>query len=791
MPPTTRRGPLRPLSIAPMMAVTDRHYRALLRFITRRTLLYTEMVHTGAILRGDRERHLGFDDFEKPLALQLGGDDPAALAESARIAEERGYDEVDLNVGCPSARVQTGRFGVVLMRDPERVAEAVHAMRAVTSIPVTVKHRIGLDELDRYEDMKRFVDVVATSGCDRFIVHARKAWTKGLSPKENRTVPPLRYDDVHRLKRELPDLAIEINGGFRSLDQVEEQLQHVDGVMIGRAADDDPWMFAGADPRIFGEDAPCATPHEAVERWLPYVEARLAAGQPLHRMTRHALNLFAGRRGSRAWKRHLSEHAVKPGAGLDVVRDALARVPVAALAFVALLLGAAGTTGCTASTFDYTACTANAECRDAFGYGSVCTDGLCATATLDGACTLPDGLALPLPTGDTILLGTLFNRSTESHLARERSAALAVEQVNSEGGLAGVPFALASCSNEAGDDASDALALHLARDLGVPAIVGPSSSARTGSAYTAVEEHGTLVISPSATSPELTALDGLEHSDDDPGRLWRTAPPDTFQGPVIADALIGRGSTNVAAIHRADAYGQGLAEVVFEAFVGGGRNLELLPYDTGQGLVDQTVDAVSAGDVDEVLFISSSLDEVVTFLGAASVLTGYAGVDLMLTDTARNQDLLDEAADAIDDLGTIRGTSPALPTGPVYDAFQAAYTVAYGEDVTGRSYTAHAYDAAWLVAYGAAWADAQGDPRSGVAIARGLRRISDGAPVEIRAAGWDVVTSAFALGDGVDVEGASGELDYDDVTGETSGPIELWEIAADGESFVVTDEVRR
>ena len=233
-----------------MMDRTDRHFRFFLRRITRHTLLYTEMVTTGAVIHGDRERLLGFDLREKPVALQLGGDDPRALAECARIGEGFGYDEINLNVGCPSDRVQKGRIGACLMAEPERVADGVEAMRAAVSIPVTVKHRIGIDHLDRYEDMARFVTTVAAAGSDRFTVHARIAWLQGLSPKENRDIPPLRYDDVYRLKREHPDLSIEINGGVRSLDGVEEHLREVDAVMIGRAACDDPYLFAEADRRF-------------------------------------------------------------------------------------------------------------------------------------------------------------------------------------------------------------------------------------------------------------------------------------------------------------------------------------------------------------------------------------------------------------------------------------------------------------------------------------------------------------------------------------------------------------
>ena len=311
-----------------MMKITDRHCRSFLRCITKRALLYTEMVSTGAVLRGDRQRWLGYSPAEKPLALQLGGDDPVALGECARLAEDMGYDEVNLNVGCPSPRVQTGNFGACLMEHPHRVADAVAAMRGVVSIPVTVKHRIGIDDLDRYEDMAHFVDVVATSGCDRFIVHARKALLGGLSPKENRTIPPLRYDDVHRLKREFPELLVEINGGFRSLDMVEEQLQAVDGVMIGRAADSDPYLLAEADHRLFGDNScPVPSRHEVVTLMIPYVEEWLARGEPLHRITRHMLGLFSGQAGARSWRRVLSERAIKERSGLEVLQEALSQVP--------------------------------------------------------------------------------------------------------------------------------------------------------------------------------------------------------------------------------------------------------------------------------------------------------------------------------------------------------------------------------------------------------------------------------------------------------------------------------
>ena len=325
------RGPARPLSVAPMMDRTDRHYRFLVRQISTRTLLYTEMITTGAVLHGDRSRLLGFSDAERPLALQLGGDDPKELAECARIAAERGFDEVNLNVGCPSDRVQRGRFGACLMAEPGRVADAVAAMRAAIELPVTVKHRIGIDDLDRYEDMADFVRVVGASGCDRFSVHARKAWLHGLSPKENRTVPPLRYAEVHRLKREFPELRIEINGGFDDLPQVKEQLRHVDGVMVGRAAYEDPMMLAAADAEIFGDPTKPRSRREVIEAMLPYIRERLQENCPLPRITRHMIGLLSGRPGARAWRRHLSERAHQPGAGIDVVQEAMGSVPEAVL----------------------------------------------------------------------------------------------------------------------------------------------------------------------------------------------------------------------------------------------------------------------------------------------------------------------------------------------------------------------------------------------------------------------------------------------------------------------------
>ncbi|MBT9317144.1 tRNA dihydrouridine(20/20a) synthase DusA [Leptothoe spongobia] len=317
---------LHPLSVAPMMDRTDRHFRYFMRQITRKTLLYTEMITAQAILHGDRNKLLGFDPEEKPLSLQIGGDDPQLLAKCARIAEDMGYDEVNLNVGCPSNRVQNGHFGACLMSQPELVADCVAAMQAVVDIPVTVKHRIGIDQCDRYEDMVKFVTTVATAGCYRFTVHARKAWLNGLSPKDNRNIPPLRYDDVYRLKHEHPELWIEINGGIKTLDHAGNHLQQVDAVMIGRAAYDTPYIFALADRDIYAVDE-ALTRHQVVMAMLPYIARWTEQGTKLHSITRHMLQLFHGIPGSRAWKRHLTDHSCRPGAGPDTVTAALAQVP--------------------------------------------------------------------------------------------------------------------------------------------------------------------------------------------------------------------------------------------------------------------------------------------------------------------------------------------------------------------------------------------------------------------------------------------------------------------------------
>lgn len=297
-----------------------------MRQLTRRTRLYTEMVTTGALLHNDPARFLAFDPQERPLALQLGGSDPAELARCAELAEAWGYDEVNLNVGCPSDRVQAGRFGACLMAEPDLVAEGVAAMRAVTGLPVTVKHRIGIDQRDSEPELHHFVRTVAAAGCTTFIVHARKAWLHGLSPKQNREIPPLRYAVVHRLKQAFPQLNIVINGGIDTLDAIATQLSCVDGVMSGRAVYLNPWLLAGVDTRFWGDAPVVRSRRQAVLQLLPFMQAQLAAGVRLHQITRHLPGLFQGQPGARAWRRHLTEQACRPAAGIEVIHQALCRV---------------------------------------------------------------------------------------------------------------------------------------------------------------------------------------------------------------------------------------------------------------------------------------------------------------------------------------------------------------------------------------------------------------------------------------------------------------------------------
>jgi len=308
-----------------MMDWSDRHCRAFHRILSRRALLYTEMITAVAIVRGDRQKLLGYDPGEHPVALQLGGSNPAELAEAARIGEDFGYDEINLNVGCPSDRVQSGWFGACLMREPELVAQCMSAMGAAVAAPVTVKCRIGVDDQDPEDSLYTLVDLCAQAGVKTFAVHARKAWLNGLSPKENRDIPPLDYGLVRRLKAERPALTVVLNGGIETLDAATDHLKWADGVMLGRAAYHNPGLLGEVDARVFG-DASSVTDVEAAERYRPYLAARLAEGVPLHAMTRHMLGLFAGAPGARTWRRLLTVGAVKAGAGLEVLDQALAAV---------------------------------------------------------------------------------------------------------------------------------------------------------------------------------------------------------------------------------------------------------------------------------------------------------------------------------------------------------------------------------------------------------------------------------------------------------------------------------
>jgi len=316
----------RRFSVAPMMDWTDRHDRYFLRLISRRALLYTEMVTSGAILHGDRERFLAFDSAEHPVALQLGGSEPDDLARCAAYAEQYGYDEVNLNVGCPSDRVQRGRFGACLMQEPDLVANCVRAMRGATGLPVTVKTRIGVDERDSFEELCDFVSKVSAAGCRSFTIHARKAWLQGLSPKENREIPPLRYDVVYNLKRQFRDLEIVLNGGVMDLDAAEGHLRQVDGVMIGRAAYQAPFLLADVDRRFFRDSTLPPSRAEVLQSYQEYAARQMDQGVPLKALTRHILGLFNGMPGARAWRRHLSENAHLPGTGPEVIEQGFALV---------------------------------------------------------------------------------------------------------------------------------------------------------------------------------------------------------------------------------------------------------------------------------------------------------------------------------------------------------------------------------------------------------------------------------------------------------------------------------
>jgi tRNA-dihydrouridine synthase A len=321
--------------VAPMMEWTDRHCRYFLRLISRRTFLYTEMVTADAVLYGDSERVLGFSPEEHPLGLQLGGSDPDKLTRAAEIGADWGYDEINLNIGCPSDRVQSGRFGACLMGEPSLVAECVAAMRAAVNVPVTVKCRIGIDDQDAEESLDRFIDTVAQAGCGTFVVHARKAWLDGLSPKENREIPPLDHDRVWRLKARRPELEVVINGGMASFAEALPHLDHIDGVMLGRAAYADPYLLAEVDRALFGANDRPPSRLDVLDAFMSYVEAQLARGARLNQMTRHILGLFHGQPRARAFRRHLAEHAHLDGAGIAVLQDARSIVAGGAVSAIA------------------------------------------------------------------------------------------------------------------------------------------------------------------------------------------------------------------------------------------------------------------------------------------------------------------------------------------------------------------------------------------------------------------------------------------------------------------------
>jgi len=314
-------------SVAPMMDWTDRHCRFFHRLLTKNTLLYTEMITADAVIFGPRARLLAFDPSEHPVALQLGGSDPKKLKEAAKIGAELGYGELNLNVGCPSDRVQDGRFGACLMREPELVGECVSAMKGSVAIPVTVKCRLGVDDQDTEATLDRFVDLVIAAGSDALIVHARKAWLAGLSPRENRDIPPLDHARVHRLKRRLGNFPVILNGGINTIAEAKGHLAHVDGVMMGRAAYENPGQLLDADPAIFGAQPPAADIAAALEELFPYIENAMREGARLNSITRHLLGLFRAQPGARAFRRHLATEAVKPGAGVKVLREALGLVP--------------------------------------------------------------------------------------------------------------------------------------------------------------------------------------------------------------------------------------------------------------------------------------------------------------------------------------------------------------------------------------------------------------------------------------------------------------------------------
>jgi branched-chain amino acid transport system substrate-binding protein len=463
------------------------------------------------------------------------------------------------------------------------------------------------------------------------------------------------------------------------------------------------------------------------------------------------------------------------------------------------LLAALLLAGCSLGGVGREACTDDRQCRSAFGFGSTCgDDGLCRRAEPNPRCTeaFPDDLLdAPEFHADTLVIGNLMDRSLETQQARERAARLAFTQANDSGGIEGRALGVVFCTveeNEALDslsrqEAAVASAEYLVEELGVPAIVGPSASSDTQAVFEALRDTGTLIVSPAATSPALTDIDVTSPSDAAPGLLWRTAPPDSLQGAAIAADMERRAVGDVAVIHAAGAYGEGLARELRRAFSG---EVTLFPFDDTTAR-DEAVAEAGAGAFEEVLFISSQTADAVSFLNASALLSAYDGKGIFLTDAAANADFLDGTrTNASERYPQIRGTRPAVPSGFVYDLFAGAYGAAYsGEDVSRFSFTAHAYDAAWMVIYGLAWATLQEDEIRGETIARGLRQLSAGPALEVRPADFQPLVQAFRQGESVDIAGASGSLDYDPATEETRGPIDVWTISADGSSIVVEDTV--
>lgn len=465
--------------------------------------------------------------------------------------------------------------------------------------------------------------------------------------------------------------------------------------------------------------------------------------------------------------------------------------------------------GCSTQVVEPTACDSNTSCRDAFGLGSVCTDdGTCDTASLHPRCTTvyPETLTLPVDTSTTFVVGTVFDHSLDTHQGRYRSAQLAFKQANENGGLEGRDFAVIHCTNQE-DAAFDALdktaatvdvAAWLADDVGVPAIVGPAASSRSEAVYNEVSDpFGLLIVSPSATSPTLTPLDGTTSTDTAPGLLWRTAPPDDFQAQAISldmvqnfDAedptLRDAPSLDVGVIFQSGAYGAGLEAAFTAAHTGAGGTTAVYPFENDSTRTDAVINAIAAGH-DEILFVSSDATDVVAFLQTAASTGDLADIPaIFLTDAARNADVLAVSGEAQDLLARARGTAPASPTGPEYQSFVGAYAAEYnGADVSPLSYTAQSFDAAWMVAYGHAWALAQEGELTGTTIARGFRKLSNGTSHSVRASSWNGIKAELSGGSSIDIVGASGSLNYDATTGETAAAINVWTVNGAGDDFVI------